>query len=335
MKFFRGFFIFSLMVIFFWLASPVEAKAASLRQATVRYDRMAINQPTNVYVKLVPNSLQTEAKVKLIFGTAVVGTNLSVVTTNLETGMTQLPGSLTVAKLGTSAVVVSGVTDLTVGSTYAFNISAGISTPAAPGQVSDSVETLTSGDVSIDKTLVASYYVGANNDLITITANVPPIFTFALSGNTDPFTTDLTSGSVSTTGGTTISISTNAARGWTAWVKSANQALSSTISGESIAGAGTTGSVTTCTNGVDCYVLDVGISTTGTGAGSLAVDVGYTGNGTTSGGAPFSLLMPIARRSGKTSGDVLFLKAHASVIATKAAATDYNDTLTVVAAGNF
>jgi hypothetical protein len=237
---------------------------------------------------------------------------------------------------GTS-IVVSGLTDLTVGTTYAFNIAIsgtgiGVTTPAA-GTQTDVVSTLVSGGAVLDSSSVASRFI--SDDQVVITANVPPTFTFVLSGNTDAFTTDLTSGTVSKTLGIGLSVTTNAAKGWTGWIKSANAALSSVTTGQSI---GTSGAVNatpeTCVVATDCYLLSVGV-TSGTGAGSLAADAEYAGNGTTTGGTFSTLYQPFAGRTGKTSGDVIWFKALATMTATKEAGSDYTDTWTIIGAGNF
>ena len=195
------------------------------------------------------------------------------------------------------------------------------------------VSTLTSGDAVIDTTTVTSRVI--TNDQVVITANVPPTFTFVLSGNTDAFTTDLSGGAVSTTGGISVAVTTNAAKGWTGWIKSLNASLSSVTTGESIGTSGTiNGTAETCNVGTDCYMLDVGV-TSGTGSGSLSADGEYGGNGTTTGGTFSSTYQPFATRTGKTNGDTVWLKAHATMVATKAAGADYTDTWTIVGAGNF
>jgi hypothetical protein len=120
----------------------------------------------------------------------------------------------------------------------------------------------------IDTTTVSSRIIA--NDQVVITANVPSSFTYVLSGNTDAFTTDLSAGAVSTTNGITVSVTTNAAKGWVGWVKSLNTQLSSVTTGEYIGTTGTVdGSPSVCQVGTDCYVLDANKTTTGSGAGTF------------------------------------------------------------------
>jgi hypothetical protein len=78
-------------------------------------------------------------------------------------------------------------------------------------------------------------------------------------------------------------------------------------------------------------------SGTGTGTVSQASNFGaeYNGTNTTSGGTLSTTFQPIAAANGTTDGDVLTLIERAKISAVQAAATDYTDTLTVVAAGRF
>jgi hypothetical protein len=172
-----------------------------------------------------------------------------------------------------------------------------------------------------------------------VSATVPATFSFTLSGNTDSFTTNLSTSIVSTTG-RTVTIATNAASGWVAWVKSANAALNSVSTGASIPTAGTVNDAPSDLDSVTGYVLDVDITTdSGTGTGTVSQDPGYgdeyAGADATEGGTLSTTFQPIANANGTTAGDVLTLIERAKITAVQAAATDYTDTLTVVAAGRF
>ncbi len=87
-------------------------------------------------------------------------------------------------------------------------------------------------------------------------------------------------------------------------------------------------------------MLDVDITTdsgTGTGTVSQASNYGaeYAGANSTSGGTLSTTFQPIGAANGTTAGDVLTLTERAKITAVQAAANDYTDTLTVVAAGRF
>lgn len=328
-------FLFALVILVavsFKIVVPI-VMAGNFSRATLRFDRMRTSYPSSMLVTFVPAGAGTVAAVKLVFGTGItVAAAPTVNTTGLPAGITALPGTFTVAGSG-SSITVSGVTALTVGTTYGFNIATGVSTPSTAGQLINTLRTLASGtSATIDETDVASYFVA--DDQIVITAQVPPIFTFVLSGNTDTFTTDLSSASVVSTNGQTVTVTTNAAKGWTGWLRSANQALSSVTTGQTIPTTASVGSTTTLVAGTDGYVLFSTVTTTGTGTGTLTRDAAYDG-GTASGGRADTNFQVFGSRTGTTGGDVITLRARAAIVATKAAAGDYTDTLTVVGAGNF
>jgi len=178
-----------------------------------------------------------------------------------------------------------------------------------------------------------------SDDQIVVSATVPATFTFTLSGNTDSFTSNLST-SITSTSGRTVTIATNAASGWVAWVKSANAGLNSSSTGATISTAGTVNDTPEDLDSVNGYVLDVDITTDhGTGTGTVQQNPGYgdeyAGADTTEGGSLSTTFQPIAECTGTTAGDVLTLTERAKITAVQAAATDYADTLTVVAAGRF
>lgn len=326
-------FVGSLVMLFLvTLLGARSVEAAQFAKTMVRYDRMMQSKLSSLQVVIVPMTSQTESKLIINFGSATVGAGQSATTGGLGSGVVGLPGTLVAAGSGTS-IAITGLTDLTVGTTYGFNLTVGVSTPGTASAL-DTVTTYTAGSAVIDTATVQSYYI--TNDQVLITANVPPTFTFTLSGSTDAFTTDLSSTAISATNGRTVTVSTNAAKGWIGWVKSANQALTSATTSESI---GTTGTVdaapSVCLMGTDCYLLDADKTTTGSGTGTLTIEPEYNGIGTTDGGTLSSSFQPFVARTGKTTGDVITLIAKASMLATKGAASDYTDTLTVIGAGNF
>jgi hypothetical protein len=321
-----------LLLVGLWWLVPGDVNAAQLTRATMRYDRIKQNNPSTLQVTLVPQSSGTVNQIRLVFGSTTLGNNVSqtVTVTNIPSGSIALPGTLVALGSGNS-IVVSGVTALTIGTTYSFNIATGVTTPSGATSI-DTVMTVNAG-APVDQTTVLSRFI--TNDQVVITANVPPTFTFVLSGNTDVFTTDLSGGAVSTTNGVSVVVTTNAAKGWTGWVKSANVGLNSVTTGENIGTSGTVNATPeTCVAGTDCYVLDVGV-TSGSGGCSTTADAEYAGNNTTSGGTLSTTFQPFTNRVCKTPGDTIWLKAHATMIATKAAGNDYTDTLTIVGAGNF
>ena len=330
--------ILSVVVLLMGMFAPLvmvrPAYADNFAQAYLRADRMKASTATNVLVVFTPVAAGTEAKVKVTFAAGyTVDAAPTVNTDNLPAGVTALPGTLTAAGAG-QVVTISGVTDLTAATSYGVNIATGITNTTA-GEYENTVATTTSGDTVIDTSNVAVRII--TDDQIVLLATVPPTFNFVLSGNTDTFTTDLASGSIVSTTGKTATITTNADKGWIAWVKSANAALSSATTGESIATAGTVDAApSTLSAGTNGYVLDVDLTTDhGTGTGTVTIDPEYLGIDTSSGGTLSTSLQPIASANGTTAGDVVTLLARAAITPVLGAADDYTDTLTVVGAGNF
>ena len=329
--------ILSVVVLLMGMFAPLvmvrPAYADNFAQAYLRADRMKASTATNVLVVFTPVAAGTEAKVKVTFAAGyTVDAAPTVNTDNLPAGVTALPGTLTAAGAG-QVVTISGVTDLTAATSYGVNIATGITNTTA-GEYENTVATTTSGDTVIDTSNVAVRII--TDDQIVLTATVPPTFNFTLSGNSDTFTTDLDPASVVSTTGKTATIATNADKGWITWVKSANAALSSATTGETIDTTGTVNAIPDALSaGTNGYVLDVDATTQGAGTGTMTIDAEYNGADTSSGGTLSTSLQPIASANGTTDGDVATLLARAAISAVKGAADDYTDTLTVIGAGNF
>ncbi len=315
-----------------------HAEAAGLQQVWVRLDRLASGTATGgtVCVETAVADV-TEADVVVTFptGFTTVDTpgNWTVTTTNLPSGATAWPGIGT-ATAASGQDVTFPSSNLTANTLYCFNFTGTSTLTTHSTPANDYTGTVASGGNS------SSYALSiVSNDQIVVTATVPATFSFALSGNSDTFTSNLSTITASTSG-RTVTISTNAASGWVAWVKSANAALNSASTGASIATAGSVDNAPTDLASATGYVLDVNITTdsgTGTGTVSQASNYGaeYDGTNSTSGGTLSTSFQPIAASNGTTDGDVLTLIERAKISAVQAAATDYTDTLTVVAAGRF
>jgi len=136
-----------------------------------------------------------------------------------------------------------------------------LTTPAAGNSLKGYITSQTAASAQIDQT----YYGVAviTNDQITVTATVPPIFIFSLSGNADSFPGDLDPTVInSTTAGIFGHIVTNAKGGWIAWAKDSQQGLYSASVNYKINTLGTVdGTPTTLVVGTEAYQLDVNILT--------------------------------------------------------------------------
>lgn len=331
-----------LVSVFQIVFSVLPVKAGNFEQVYIRLDRLEASTATGGTVCAQADTVGTEVDVQVVFPTGFTvnstASNWTVTTTSLPSGATAWPGINTASAVSGQTVTFPS-TDLTVSTLYCFNFSgtSTLTTGTAGNDRTGTVTTRATGPTTIDSSSYALSIV--SDDQIVVTATVPATFSFALSGNTDTFTGNLSTTTTSTSG-RTVTIATNAASGWVAWVRSANAALNSASTGASIATAGSVDNSPTDLASSTGYVLDVNITTdsgTGTGTVSQASNYGaeYNGTNTTSGGTLSTSFQPIAASNGTTDGDVLTLIERAKITAVQAAATDYTDTLTVVAAGRF
>lgn len=325
--------------------SSTKVRAANLTEASMRLNRMSTSITDNTILVIAkPMTTATEASVKITFASGFTvdstASNITVSTSGLPStyqgeSLTAWPG------IGSAASAVSGQnvtvasSDLTAGTEYGFFITAGIDNPSSAAQYINVITTQTSGPATIDTSDVAVRIV--SSDQVSITATVPATFSFTLGATSDTFASDLSSSSVVSTSGVSVTVATNAAKGWVVWAKSANAALASATTGTNIDTSGLVDAApTTLSTGSNGYVLDVNLtSDSGTGTGSVTIDPEYNGSTTSAGGTLSTTLQPLASATGTTDGDVITLVARASISAVQAAADDYTDTLTVVGAGNF
>lgn len=331
-----------LMLVLAFSGQVADAQAANFQQAYLRLDRMKASTTTSGLVCAKPATVGTEADVQVTFPTGftvnATAANWTVTTTNLPSGATAWV-SIATATAVSSQTVTFPSGDLVVGTLYCFNFSgtSTLTTGTAGNSKTGTITTRTLSPATIDSSTYAVAVI--TDDQIVVSAVVPPIFTFSLSGNTDSFTADLSTTTTSTSGKTTT-VATNGSNGWVQWVKSANAGLTSATTSETIATAGSVDDSPSDLASTTGYVLDVNVTTdSATGDGTITQAAGYgaeyNGTNTTSGGTLSTTFQPMAASNGTTDGDVLTLIERAKISAVQAAATDYTDTLTVVAAGRF
>ena len=348
----------SLIVIFgllFSLLWPSFATAAQLAQAGISLGRLGIGAATG-------NSLLVTFKLN------TTPTSVSKITVTLPTGFTVasgspvltstfpntpasitappgLPGTATATGGGAGAggtIVVSGLTSASLNNTtlYGFSVATGtVTNPASAGQYAVTVESDNSGGSPIDTTITPVYIYGssANQDQIVVNESVSPNFSFSLSANTDTVPkVDPTA--TQTSSGVTMIVGTNSPLGYTAYVKSANAALTSATSPGTPISTGTfDGTPDSLSPGTTNYGL---VPSTGTACSSCTGSLTYDGeyavsDGTHAGAFNGSNFASFVSRNGYTNADQVTLKERVDVANTVGYATDYTDTLTVVAAGNF
>jgi hypothetical protein len=323
------------------------AHAANLAETMIRLDRMtasAANVNILVCAKTPSGETNTESSVRIVFDINSTSFGVNSTASNITTstaGITSLniQGQTPTAwpSIGGTASAVSGQQvdfnsgAMTANTLYCFYITSGITTPSSTGGYVGSITTRDGSD--LDTAQFATRII--SNDQVVVTATVPPTFTFSLDQNTLAFGV-LDSGAVNTTGDpVVVTIGTNASNGWITWLRSANAALNSATTGESIATAGSVGGA--CTQvvaGSDFYQLRAvaGQGSVGTGTATATTPYGCSAG---YGGTFSTAYQPIGTGDGTTDADTLTLYGVASMTAIKAAATDYTDILTIVGAANF
>lgn len=343
------------IVTFISLIYPVllpKQAGASLTQAFVRIDRLGTGEGISGSACMeTAGSHGTETNVTIVFpsdwtisGTAsnwvANNTNLPYDPTDQSTQATMWAGVTNTEQA--SAVSGNAVTwtasDLSDGTFYCFNFTGSSSTVGAAGNDKIGYLQTQGGDPFVSNVSWAVSVVGSDNDQITVTASVSAQMTFTLSANTAALGT-LASGSTTAASGITQTVVTNARNGWASWVMSNTDggsdagALESTIAGAQIDSPGSwDGSPETLTS-AGGYVLDVD---TGAGCDATCVADEYEGGDADSGGhLSYSIFRQTANDTTPTSGDVVSLVVKARSSSTTPAASDYTDTLTVVAAGSF
>ncbi len=320
---------------------PVVASAAQLNQAGIRLGRLGISASASndVLVTFKLNTTPTSvARISVFFPTGytlTAGTPTPATTgfPSTPASITAPPGTLTsvVTSSGAGAggtIVVSGLTSasLTNSTLYGFIIPSGsVTNPATAGQYNNTVASQDSGGTPIDTTTTPTYIYGAspNQDQVTVSASVAPNFSFSLSTNTDTVP-KVDSSAPQTSTGVTMTVGTNSPLGYTAYVRSANGALTSATSPGTPITTGTFDLVPS--TGTACTIC----------TGSITYDPEYViASGTQVGSFNSTNFSSFVSRNGYTNSDQISLKERVSVANTVGYANDYTDTLTIVAAGNF
>lgn len=323
--------------------SPQKANAA-VTESFVRFDRMGTGENISGTACLNTTTSGTETGVTIVFPSdwtiSQTASNWTVSTTNLPTGAgggasNAWPGIGTASSVNGLSVTFPS-SDLSTATLYCFNFAGASSTVGAAGNDKTGQLKTTGGSPFVDTVDWATSVVSADADQITVTASVSATMTFSLSGNSVALGT-ITSGSTTAGSGITQTISTNARNGWISWVKSGTDggsgigALHSTVANADIDSPGSFNGTPETLTTSGGYVLDVN-----TGSGSPTIGAEYNGSGADDGGhISFNQFRQTAHATAPANGNTatLVVKARSSV--TTPAASDYTDTLTVVAAGSF
>jgi hypothetical protein len=228
---------------------------------------------------------------------------------------------------------------MNTGTLYCYNWTSTSAVSTKSGASSSnqgSVATQNSSAVQIDS---GNYNTATvTNDSISVTATIPQNFSFAIgacSSNTDALGTLSTASVNSSPTPCTATVATNAKNGWQAWAKDSTTGggLRSTSANFTLAST-TPGTNSTISNAAEGYNMGV-TSSHAAGTGTITVATPFVGGTSGRGGGLDNGLRTIASSSGTASSDVLTLTNNATILASTPAATDYSDTITVVAAGLF
>ncbi len=316
-----------------------QVHAADLSQVLVRFDRMQTSTASGGTVCANPTTVGTEVDVQVVFPTGyavnTTAANWTITTTNTgwPAGANAWAG-INTATAASGQTVTFPSSDLTVGTLYCFNFT-GTSTlttsASATNNNSGTVTTRATGPSTIDSGSYATATIAG--DQITVTASVNQTFSFALSGTTDALGT-LTTGSVSVSPTPRVAtVNTNAKNGWYVWAKDASTGLNSASAAYTI-GSTTPGSNSTLSAASEGYNTGVTQTQVG-GSGTVTVAAPFVGGATGQGGGLNTTFAPLASSNGTANNAALTLTNNASISSTTAAASDYTDTITVVAAGLF
>jgi hypothetical protein len=289
-------------------------------------------------------------------------------TSNLDSGQTavaNLPANPTISGKVVTVTLSSDLTPV-ITNLYCFNFvknaGTGIIKTSSAGAAETTqgyIQTNTSVPAVINQTTYS--YSGAiiTNNQVVVNAVVPPSFTFVLSGNTDTFASVLSTASVNTSPGNTITLTTNAASGWIVWADDTNfktvtdagsnpanehgalksaTASNYTLSNNTVSTLGTAAhNFSTNLTVAEDYGLQAHITTDAAGGGTVALDGAYadTSGATFAGVLDPTHFRPVASANGTANGDVITMKELVDILGQTPAASDYTDTINYVGAGQF
>lgn len=329
------------------LLYPSKAHAA-VTESFVRFDRLGTGEAISGSACLETTTSGTETGVTIVFpqGWTISQTanNWTVTTTNLPTAAdgtaaTAWPSINTATSVNGLSVTFPSGELANAGQFYCFNFAGASSTIGSAGNNQTGQLKTEGGTPFIDTVDWAISIVDTDEDQITVTASVSASMTFTLSGNSvslgtiNPDTT--TAGSA-----ITQTVSTNARNGWISWVQSGTDggggvgtagALESTVASAQIDSPGSFNGSPETLSTSGGYVLDVN-----TGSGTPTIGGEYNGTTADEGGhLTYGVFRQTAHNTVPADGNTVTLVVKARSSNTTPAASDYTDTLTVVAAGSF
>jgi len=339
-------YIFQILIILVGILYPLlnpQQSQASVTEAFVRFDRLAAGSPISGTACLKTSTVGTEGNVVIVFpaGWTISQTpgNWTVSTTNLPKdpvgggSATAWPSIATATSVnGLSVVFVGG--DLLTGTFYCFNFAGASSTVGSSGNDQTGQLKTQGGNPYVDSINYATSVVSSGADQITVTASVSATMSFSLTANAIALGT-LSISTVSS-GSVTQTVGTNARNGYISWIEGTSTTggtgggLHSSVANADIPSPGSFPTITDLASNTG-VVIDAQA-----GTNSPTINAGYAGNGSTSGGHfDGGVFHEVSSESGPQAGTTVVLNVRAKIASIQAAATDYSDILTVVAAGSF
>lgn len=350
----------SILILLLGLVEPFlfpSAADATSAQGYIRLDRVKINTATGGAVCFNPKTNETTVRQMAItfpvsgtpgtadsthYGVNQTAANWTwdTTSTNLPNGTSAFPGTAATSTVsnGTVTFIVTADQSLNTGTTYClhFTSTSTLTTPtSAANNLTGTIQLNNSGGTQLTNELANYAESVISNDQITVTATVPSSFTMSLSTNTAAIGTLPTSGAPASATGITLTISTNAANGWTAWAKNANanstltSATTSDTSVSSGAFASGAGNVHNLT-GAAGYGLAVA-----SGTNSPTVATEYNTSSPSVGSLDSTQFEKIVSHATTANGDTATLTFSAEASPTTKPASDYTDTVTILASGQF
>lgn len=317
--------------------------ASTMSHVTVMETNMNTSATSAVIVAFTAGASDAAGSLTLGMGSAVtavaatqtVSTTYNGVDCKTITGAsTDLPGTITSTSNTSPNIVLSSVGALTASTSYCFVLGTYAAQTAVTNAATANPYTVTltdggdSGTGSIDL---------ISNDQVTVSATVPPSFTMSIANTTDNFSANLSTTTIGSTPGDTITINTNAGHGWYLWASDSNTGLHSGSSGGSIPST-TPGTNATLTAGTAGYVTAIPAANIVQGSGSggtTSATAAFASSGSGNGSGLNTTPTIIASSTGTANAATVKPLEYAAIAGVTPAGTDYTDTITYVGAGSF
>jgi hypothetical protein len=243
------------------------------------------------------------------------------------------PGTPTAAGNASTGLITFTTATQTASTAYCLVLTGSAATnPTSTGVVSAVITAATDGPIGVQVDIIT-------NDQVVVTATVASTFTMSLSGTTDAFTANLSSGTIGATTGVTVTVGTNAKNGWYLYASDLNSGLYSTVQTKTIASVAVGSGPTTISAGAEGYNLAVTSSSitqgSGAGIGTTSAQTYYASSTSGQGGGLNTVPRVIAQSTGTAVNATVPIKEYATISNITPASTDYSDTISLVGAGSF